>query len=289
MIIDIREDWFDKKSGIRDYCKIGTRICDNCQKKENVRYIVLINNRKKRASEKDYCYICSQKLRKMPVDHNKCKWKHGKTYNGYPRITIDKKRVLEHVWVMENHLGRKLQKKECVHHLDMNKENNDLSNLFLFKNQSDHQKCHISMEKCGFDLFNEKIWFDFSLKQYALLRSTNHVLNEKVFDLQIKKEIGYDRGVPYWFYHIKNEAGNWQQKRYHILVAETVLGRKIHNNECVHHVNGNTLDASPSNLIVLTRIEHGKCHCSLQKCVAKLYDDGVVQFVDGSYFLPERN
>lgn len=34
----------------------------------------------------------------------------------------------EHIVVMEKHLGRYLYKDETVHHIDLNKNNNDLSN-----------------------------------------------------------------------------------------------------------------------------------------------------------------
>ena len=41
------------------------------------------------------------------------------------------KYALEHRIVMARHLGRPLQKNETVHHIDGNKQNNDLSNLQL--------------------------------------------------------------------------------------------------------------------------------------------------------------
>lgn len=37
--------------------------------------------------------------------------------------------VLEHIMVMEEAIGRKLRKNECVHHKDFNPSNNDISNL----------------------------------------------------------------------------------------------------------------------------------------------------------------
>lgn len=44
--------------------------------------------------------------------------------------------------VMEKFLGRKLDGKEQVHHLDDNPHNNDLSNLYLFNNNASHMHFH---------------------------------------------------------------------------------------------------------------------------------------------------
>ena len=46
-----------------------------------------------------------------------------------------------HRLVMENYIGRYLNKDEVVHHKDGNKNNNDISNLELMKN-SEHSKEH---------------------------------------------------------------------------------------------------------------------------------------------------
>ena len=46
--------------------------------------------------------------------------------------------VLEHRLIMEQHLGRYLTEEEVVHHVDGNPSNNDIENLRLFANQSDH-------------------------------------------------------------------------------------------------------------------------------------------------------
>ena len=57
----------------------------------------------------------------------------------YKTIWVDGKRVLEHRYVMEQKLGRKLKPGEEVHHIDGNKMNNDPENLESYKSCSDHQ------------------------------------------------------------------------------------------------------------------------------------------------------
>jgi hypothetical protein len=47
---------------------------------------------------------------------------------------------------MEKHLGRILDRKEIVHHIDHNKRNNDISNLMVMT-QSEHNKLHARERK----------------------------------------------------------------------------------------------------------------------------------------------
>lgn len=74
-----------------------------------------------------------------------CQWSQNGGYNvkdgpiwwvdqkGYivGRIWQDGKRVFvrQHRYVMEEHIGRKLEKSEDVHHVDGNKQNNEIENL----------------------------------------------------------------------------------------------------------------------------------------------------------------
>lgn len=62
---------------------------------------------------------------------------------GYRMISINGRKVAEHIYIMEKILGRKMKGrgKEVIHHIDHNKLNNDPKNLLLMK-MSDHQIYH---------------------------------------------------------------------------------------------------------------------------------------------------
>ena len=289
MIQDIHEaEWTVEKTGVKYTCKIAKRICDACGKTDLCRLTVIKANRRERDSDKDYCYTCAQKHRIMPKGPSYAKWKHGKTYNGYNRITVGGKRILEHVYVMQEYLKRPLAKGETVHHIDMKKSNNSISNLYLFKSQAEHQECHITMEDCGFKLFGKLVWFDWEKKKYALYKTEKPIYDNVIVPKLEKLHKGLSYGREYLFYNEKNSSGVWRQKRYHVLLAECLLKRALFKNECVHHVNGDTLNNSLDNLCVTTKEEHGQAHTSLQQCVAELYKKGVVSFVNGTYFLKEE-
>ena len=51
-------------------------------------------------------------------------------------------RVLEHRHIISEKLNRKLDKKEQIHHKDLNPRNNSIENLMLFINASQHNKFH---------------------------------------------------------------------------------------------------------------------------------------------------
>ena len=62
---------------------------------------------------------------------------------GYFRVWVNGKRILQHVHVMEQYLGRKLENGERVHHINGIKTDNRIENLRLFTNQSEHiHICH---------------------------------------------------------------------------------------------------------------------------------------------------
>src|SRR5690606_37603045 len=70
------------------------------------------------------------------------------TRNGYKMIYMPNhhraihKMVYEHVYLMEQYIGRPLKDGEEVHHMDENKLNNSEENLILFRTKGDHSRYH---------------------------------------------------------------------------------------------------------------------------------------------------
>tara|TARA_R100000656_G_scaffold101834_1_gene74101 strand:- start:97 stop:741 length:645 start_codon:yes stop_codon:yes gene_type:complete len=86
--------------------------------------------------------------------------------------------VVQHRWIMEKHIGRYLKPNingkpgsgELVHHVDMNKKNNDINNLYLCKNMADHQRVHGSFnELCRILMENNIIAFDHNIGEYCIV------------------------------------------------------------------------------------------------------------------------
>lgn len=73
---------------------------------------------------------------------NNRNWKGGRVkHQGYIQIRIGEKYINEHVLIMEEKLGRKLEPYEIVHHIDEDRENNNINNLKLMKD-SEHKSYH---------------------------------------------------------------------------------------------------------------------------------------------------
>ena len=86
--------------------------------------------------------------------------KYTKIYSPqHPRADITG-HVPEHILIMEKKLGRPIQKDEIVHHIDLDKLNNDKSNIYVCETNSNHLSIHRQLEsiagglvKDGFIIF----------------------------------------------------------------------------------------------------------------------------------------
>lgn len=81
--------------------------------------------------------------------------------------------VREHILVMEKHLGRYLNVNEMIHHIDCDKTNNNIENLFLTQNGK-HQNAHQSIRLLIKKLLNDNIIrFDRNEGKYFLVGDNN--------------------------------------------------------------------------------------------------------------------
>lgn len=103
---------------------------------------------------RDRNFCSKQCLWKWQSEHivadNHPNWAGGKYHqDGYIFVHLDDGSVMaEHRYVMEKALGRKLLPSEIVHHIDLNKQNNDVSNLMVLS-RAEHAKIHEELLKAS--------------------------------------------------------------------------------------------------------------------------------------------
>ena len=62
--------------------------------------------------------------------------------DGYKIISTKNGRILEHRHILEEHLGRKLNKSEIIHHINKDRTDNNIENMILTTHSS-HRSLHI--------------------------------------------------------------------------------------------------------------------------------------------------
>ena len=75
-----------------------------------------------------------------------------------------------------------------------------------------------------------------------------------------------------------------KKQRAHRVIMEKHIGRKLTNEEEVHHINKNPLDNRIENLQLLTRTEHIELH----KKEKQLYSDSKICVECGNTYIPNR-
>jgi HNH endonuclease len=158
------------KDGFQGQCKQCQRFsypsklcCDLCNKAFH------INHRNLRKRKNMRCKEC---VREQLIQRNKGRAKQYSTsQKGYLYVRDLKEKhgyKLAHRKIMEDAIGRALTKSEKVHHIDGDKTNNDINNLWL-TNNVDHATAHNSLEFYAFQLVKKGIIvFDKTLGEYKL-------------------------------------------------------------------------------------------------------------------------
>ena len=80
--------------------------------------------------------------------------------------------VAEHRLIIEQHIGRRLQRTEQIHHINCNKTDNRLENLHISRTVNEHLKSHRSFEKIIQGLMERNvIFFDTNKGEYKICKS----------------------------------------------------------------------------------------------------------------------
>ena len=154
--------------------------CEYCNKEREAKYTVATSKQ----NPKHHCKSCATTIAltgRKPTDEAKKNISialrkinnGGIRFNqsgGYKQIIVDdyhprkKDRkggnyIFEHILIVEKNIGRFTQEHELVHHIDKDKQNNDINNLHLFSGKDHkesrqmHNAAHESLEDIAIELY----------------------------------------------------------------------------------------------------------------------------------------
>lgn len=167
--------------------------CDNCSCCMTIKWTNHFRSQERKGFDgKTYCRSCQSKVNLKKARKNG-PWNKGKRIpldqrKGKPYITSDGYKAIfqyqydrshhsqwanyrkEHLVVMEKFLGRQLNKNEVIHHIDGDKINNTIDNLWLTSSKG-HRKAHTSLQDIGYNLLKLGIVkFDKEKGEYFLAK-----------------------------------------------------------------------------------------------------------------------
>lgn len=200
MIITPKEEYQNLTRGSEKRVKLQ---CDDCGFINETQYSNYHKAQLKRNNDgKTYCKNCAnirsgiKKIgRPSPLKGREFKDRQGKNHkcwkggsylsaDGYRMIFVKSGKTKigwtkyrkEHIVLIEEKIGRKISKKECVHHIDGDRLNNNIENLILL-NHKTHRKSHVSLQKLGYELIkNGFIVYNKSKKEYYFSGKMNALL-----------------------------------------------------------------------------------------------------------------
>lgn len=74
----------------------------------------------------------------------------------YSIITINGKNIKKHRYIIENIIGRKLKNSEIIHHINGDKQDNRIENLYICKDRTEHTKIHINKTVVKSNIYETK-------------------------------------------------------------------------------------------------------------------------------------
>lgn len=101
--------------------------------------------------------------------------------SNYKKISVNGRKVDEHRYIIEQHIGRKLKRNEVVHHIDGNKLNNDLSNLQLMTLE-EHSRLHweLNGNVQNLEKGHVRVFSDDQAREIKRLIHTSGLSNRKI-------------------------------------------------------------------------------------------------------------
>lgn len=176
-------------------------VCDDCGLETTASFSNYQNSQKRyRRNGETYCRSCSNKRTGAARKGNSCpaackprlgmrkelhpNYKGGRfvASDGYVMILIGPRQYQrEHLLVMEESLGRRIDYDagERIHHIDLDKTNNDLANLALLPSEQAHKGAHVSLAEVGLLLLQKGlIGYDRNTNRYMAMDKLRELLEQ---------------------------------------------------------------------------------------------------------------